>query len=157
MNYRFGNNSEKLIAGIPVFGKPESGLHSWSWVILMPLIEKIPGRINLDICFGVEWYTDDFMKTGEIFYLAGVEIDDVKNLPDYCGCKYTCSWICYFEAVGGIKGIHKVWDYFHPTWKTKNGYDIARDFHFELYDQRFKGIENPETIFEIYIPIVDIS
>lgn len=28
MNYRFANNSEKLIAGIPVFGKPESGLHS---------------------------------------------------------------------------------------------------------------------------------
>lgn len=157
MNFRFETCAEKIIAGLPVFGKPDSGIFTKAWDMFIPIMDKIPNVVSPELCYGVEWYTNEFMQTGEMFYMPGVEISDTYGLPTPFAIKIIpAAEFVVFEAVGGIKGIHQVWDYFHSTWKNEHGYDIAIGIDYELYDERFKGIDNPETIIEIHIPIQKI-
>ena len=157
MKFRFEKHPEKIIAGIPVFGKPDSGIFSHAWDIFVPLVEKVPNVVSPELNYGVEWYTNEFMQTGEMFYMPGVEISDTYGLPTPFAIKIIpAAEFVIFESVGGVKGILEVWNYFHSTWKNEHGYDISMGIDFELYDERFKGIDNPETIIDIYIPVVKI-
>ncbi|MTI49865.1 GyrI-like domain-containing protein [Sporosalibacterium faouarense] len=54
---------------------------------------------------------------------------------------------------GGYGGIY---DHIN-NWIENSKYEEAYSFEIQVYDERFKGPNNPESILEYYIPVVEVK
>jgi AraC family transcriptional regulator len=59
-------------------------------------------------------------------------------------------------VVFALKGrqITSDWSHVIGKWMSRTGYERAYPYGFELYDQRFKGLDNiEESELDVYVPI----
>jgi AraC family transcriptional regulator len=83
-----------------------------------------------------------------------LEVDSLSDIPTtLVGKVIPAHTYCVFNCKGGIAELGNVFRYAYDKWIPSSKYEVADCYDFELYDERFKGADNPETEIDIYIPI----
>jgi len=141
------------LAGVCVFGNADKGLFSHTWDIFLKINVGIKWKDERKT-YGVEFFTEERYQEKKWFYMVAMELADLSSIPiNMTGKVIPANTYAVFTAKGGIKNLPKTSQYAHDEWLPKSKYEEADWFEFELYDERFKGTDNPESEIDIYIPI----
>jgi AraC family transcriptional regulator len=99
----------------------------------------------------IDFEGDKESKNKYIF--VGVEVEKIEDLPVELIAKILPETR---YAVFTLKGqeIKSDWSLIWKKWLPDAGLETSFDFMIEYYDsQRFKGIDNPDSELDIYVPI----
>ena len=141
------------LAGVVVYGNPDKGLFTQAWDIFLKLNVGINWKNDKKI-YGVEFFTEEFYRENKWFYMVGMELPDLSVIPmNMVGKVIPANTFAVFTAKGGVKNLPKISQYGHKEWLPKSKYEEADWFEFELYDERFKDTDDPNSEIDIYIPI----
>ncbi|UCG30984.1 MAG: AraC family transcriptional regulator [candidate division WOR-3 bacterium] len=144
-----------FVIGVVVYGNSDSGLFPKAWDIYMKLQKKLTLK-NPGVGYGVEFYTEEFLKEKKFYYMACGEVHDLKDIPaNMVGKVIPANSYAVFTSKGGVNELSKTFQYVYHEWLPKAKYEIADPYDFELYDERFKGMDNPATEIDIHIPITE--
>ena len=149
-----------LVVGVPYFGTSAQGEFAQVWTRLEPLLPLIPNQKPAGpglppVFYGVESYGADMAASGRWFYLAGVEVANLDDVPVQVVAKIVpARQYAVFPYQGLLPGqVGELFQYAYKEWLPKSGYEQAGPFDLERYDHRFKGGQNPESVTEICIPV----
>jgi AraC family transcriptional regulator len=141
------------VIGVSVYGDGESGVFTEAWDIFLRIRKGMQWK-NEKVGYGVEFYTEEFQKEKKWFYLAGQEVESLDNIPvSMTGKVIPAHTYAVFTSKGPLKALQEMFHYAFHEWLPKSDYEVADWFDFEYYDKRFKGMENPDTEIDIYIPV----
>jgi len=143
--------------GIMYYGDNKNWEIPKIWEEFMRLMNKIPNRLPTQEAYGLCFYTEQFSKTGLFYYLAGLPVSSLDEIPmELVGKTLPASEYAVFTHKGPLTGkttIKDTYAYAYGTWLPGSPYVNPYAYDFEYYDERFKGNDNPETEIDIYIPI----
>ncbi|MEZ4887752.1 MAG: GyrI-like domain-containing protein [Chitinophagales bacterium] len=123
------------------------------WQEFNPYLQDIPNRVNENQCFGLEIYSDSFMKTNKWHYMTAVEVSTLETIPLLTVAKtLPPSQYAVFTHKGTVQTIAQTFQYIYQTWLPNADYEIAAPFDFEFYDERFKG-GGADSETDIYLPV----
>jgi AraC family transcriptional regulator len=143
------------VIGVAVYGDGKSGLFPHAWDIYMRMIKNINLK-NSNVAYGVEYYTEEFEQEHKWFYMACGEVEDLNNIPSsMVGKVIPAHKYAVFTSKGLLDALHKTFQGAYHEWLPRSRYKIADWYDFERYDERFKGMDNPESEIDIYIPIAE--
>ncbi len=140
------------VVGVTTFGEGGSGLFPKAWEMFFKLEKNVEWKDNTRK-FGIEFYTEEFHKENKWFYMACKEVKDLSSMPDVMVGKRIPEHQYAVFSCKGLSELMKTFQFAYKEWLPKSDYVSAGCFDFELYDERFRGAENPESIIDIYIPI----
>ena len=150
-----------LVVGVPYFGEPSKGEFSQVWSRLEPVSSQISnqkpeGPGLAPVMYGVEGYSADMATSGRWFYLAGVEVTTLDDVPVQAVAKVIpARRYAVFPYQGLLPGqIGEVFQYAYKEWLPRSGYEQAGPFDLERYDHRFLAGQNPQSVVDVCIPIV---
>ena len=128
------------------------------WEEFLPLMKKIPNSLPTREAYGLCFYTESYSKTGLFYYMAGVPVSSLEEIPmELVGKTLPASEYAVFAHKGPLNGkaktIMDTYKYAYGTWLPNSRYVNAHGFDFEYYDERFKGNEDPHTEIGVWIPI----
>lgn len=88
------------------------------------------------------------------FCLVGVEVQKIQDMQMELFAKVipACGYAVFthhFKYGGFDYAFTAAYD-----WLKKSSYAAAYPFDIQCYDERFKGPDSPESVVEIYVPIV---
>lgn len=139
------------VVGATVYGDPHSGVFAKAWEVFHKQMKNVELKGK---CYGIEIYTEKYFEGVKWFYMACGEVANLSSIPiTLVGKTIPEHKYAVFSCKGGVKEIAKTFHFAYDEWIPKSNYDVADCFDLELYDERFKGIDNPETVIDIYIPI----
>jgi len=142
-----------FVIGVATYGDPQSGLFPKAWEMFHKQKENIEWKDDLK-AYGIEFYTEEFFKEKKWFYMACMEVKDLASIPiTMVGKSIPEHQYAVFSCKGGVSEIGKTFRFAYDEWLPDSSYIMADHFDFELYDKRFKGANNPETVIDLYIPI----
>ncbi len=163
MEPRIVHKERMILVGLDFFGDPFQFSSGWTeeneigrlWARLMQYMKKNELQFPLPeqmLEVHIEHYDTREKGHFEIFVGFGIEkaelapVDLVlKVLPENTYAVYT------------LKGneISSDWEtLLVQEWLSKSGYEIAYPFNYQLYDERFKGMDRlHESKIDLYIPI----
>jgi len=145
------------LAGVVVYGNSDKGLFTKAWEIFL----KLNVGINWKDCnkaYGVEFFTEEFYHENKWFYMVAMEMPDLSEIPmNMVGKVIPANSYAVFTAKGGIKNLPKTSRHGHEEWLPKSKCKEADWFEFELYDERAKDVDDPNSEIDIYIPIREKS
>jgi AraC family transcriptional regulator len=143
------------VIGVSVYGDGESGVFTKAWDIFLRIRKNLKWK-NENVGYGIEFYTEEFQKEKKWFYIAGQEVDDLESMPtSMTGKIIPANTYAVFTSKGTTKELVKMFHYAYHEWLPGSRYEIADWYDFEYYDERFKGMDNPETEIDIYIPVTE--
>ena len=147
----------KLI-GIMYYGDNKNWEIPKIWEEFLPLMKKIPNSLPTREAYGLCFYTESHSKTGLFYYMAGVPVSSLDEIPmELVGKTLPASEYAVFTHKGPLIGkantIRDTYGYAYGTWLPNSWYVNAHGFDFEYYDERFKGNEDPNTEIDVWIPI----
>jgi AraC family transcriptional regulator len=104
--------------------------------------------------YGIEFYTQEFFEDRKWFYMACKEVKDLSYVPiTIVGKSIPAHKYLVFSCRGGVAEIVNTLQSAYHEWLPSSGYVVEERFDFELYDERFKGPNHPETVIDLYVPI----
>ena len=147
----------KLI-GLMYYGDNKNWEIPIIWEEFIPLMKKIPSCLPVHASYGLCFYTERFSKTGLFYYLAGLPVSSLEEIPiELVGKTLPASEYAVFTHKGPLVGktntVKDTYAYAYGTWLPKSPYVNPHAYDFEYYDERFKGNNNPESEIDICIPI----
>lgn len=155
MEPRIVNLPKFCVVGVSVFGDGQSGLFPKVWDMYMRIRKDMKWK-NEKVGFGVEFYTEEFEKEKKWFYMACGEVENLDNIPAaMVGKIIPAHTYAVFTHKGLLRDLHKTFQYAYHEWLPASKHKIADCYDFELYDERFKGGDNPNSEIDIYIPVVE--
>ncbi|MBI3259758.1 MAG: GyrI-like domain-containing protein [Ignavibacteriae bacterium] len=126
------------------------------WDVFIKRVKDIPNLVNPTVTYALEFYGQEFNTEGKWFYMPCVEVGSFDEIPMLMVCKtIPASRYAVFSLTGGVAGLHDLFMEIYKEWLPHSSFELAFDFDMEVYDERFKGIDNPETVMEVRIPIRD--
>ncbi len=144
---------EFYVVGVTTFGDGASGLFPKAWEMFMKLKDKVAWKDD-KTGFGLEVYTEEFHSENKWFYMACKEVKDLSSIPpNMVAKKIPEHHYAVFSSEGRLSELGKTFQFAYKEWLPKSEYEMADCFDFELYDERFKGADNPESVIDIYIPV----
>ena len=145
-----------LVVGVPTFGEPTGGQFMALWDILGEVMDTVADRAVPVRYYGVQSYTDAFQATGQWFYLAGVEVTSLDEVPVQAAAKIVpAGTYAVFTYTGPLPGtLPELFQYAYQQWLPQSGYAAAGPYDLERYDERFLGPASADSVMEICIPIV---
>jgi AraC family transcriptional regulator len=149
---RFEEKHGFKFAGLMYTGSAEQGEIPQLWDKFVPVMDKIPNRINNNVCYGI---INPFEpKQGrEMDYIAAVEVDGFDNVPEGMESgEIPEAYYAVFTHKGPISKFMETIQYVYGDWMKNGGYKHAGTPDFELYDDKFKGDEEDSECY-IYVPI----
>ena len=97
---------------------------------------------------------NDFTETTEFTEIAGLEVDEVKDIPEgMVNITVPAGKYAVFTHKGFAKDLRQTYEYIWGTWLPNSNYEADLKYDFELYGERFRGADNKESEIDIYIPI----
>lgn len=150
---------EKKLIGIRSHTSLKKNKLQESWVIFCSRIEEM-GKSYLDtsrygICeVALDFYKEQFDENSKSSYFIGVEASSFDEIPEGMttkilkGGKYAV-----FTHRGKVDTLRMTYDYIWGTWLICSGIELDQRDDFELYNERFLGIDKEDSVIEIYIPI----
>jgi predicted transcriptional regulator YdeE len=153
------------LAGLCFFGDPFKSSAGWTeeneigrvWKRFMAYCEQHPGRLQ-PACPGVFYelhvYHEESKRIGEFEVFVGMPVDLPRDMPVELSLKILPP-AAY--AVFTLEGQQIVsdWPKLIDAWMAEAGYQLAHPFHFQYYDERFKGLDRvAESQLDVYVPVV---
>jgi AraC family transcriptional regulator len=152
----------KLI-GLMYYGDNKNWEIPKIWEEFRPMMDKIPNRVPGNEAYGVCFYTENFAKNGLFYYLAGVPVSSLDEIPMACvGKTFPASDYAVFTHKGPLAGktgnIRDTYAYAYGTWLPKSVYVNPHAYDFEFYDERFNAnldncLQELESEMDIWIPV----
>lgn len=166
MEPRIIERNEMLVAGMVFHGDPSSGGNGWSednevgklWTRFSRFWENHRDRMKNIVdpgkLYEIWIEPSDYKDTKESCLMIGVEIREVGDLPLELSFKvFPATKYAVFTLKGDT--IKTNWgDKIYKKWLPKSGYQEAHKFLFEVYDDRFKGLDDlTNSELDVYLPI----
>jgi predicted transcriptional regulator YdeE len=124
------------------------------WQDFMQRIEDISDRTDNPRSYGLLSYAPPFGPGQDFTYLAGVEVEGSASLPEGLTKRVLPERLVAVVTFQGFaKDLLQAWNVFHQGWLNNSGYEAIDDYDYEVYDERFHGIDNVESVMEIHFPI----
>lgn len=139
------------VIGIPYNGKSLEGDLDALWVQLAKRYTELP-HADPDQGFGVHTFAD-----GRHDYLAGFAAYQDGTLPPGM-VKQRISENAYavFIHRGSLSSLPETLTRIFERWLPGSGYQLASDYFFECYDDRFNP-GSPDSVVFVYVPVREIS
>lgn len=155
-----------LLVGFGFFGDPFATSSGWTeeneigrlWQRFMTYLEKEGDRIkrvkNREIRYEVHIGHGETDSTGNVEVFVGMEVEGLEDLPVQTLVKILPPTK---YAVFTLKGEQITSDWariIYHEWMPGSGYAEAHRYLFQLYDARFKGLDNvDESELDVYVPV----
>jgi AraC family transcriptional regulator len=144
------------VVGMPCFSDNKHGEFKAIWDVFGSRMERVSGRLASGRAFGLQWYTSEFSTQGKWFFLPCVEVENLDRIPEEMVGKMIPEYrYAVFTLTGGLFRLGELYHFIYHGWLPSSSYIPAAMFDFELYDDRFRGVDNPATAIDICIPLKD--
>ena len=86
------------------------------------------------------------------FCLVGTQVSEVGAMPPDMFVKVLppCTYAVFTHRVA--HGYKEVYERIN-AWLESSEYEEAHPYDFQLYDSRFKAMDDPESVQDIYVPV----
>jgi AraC family transcriptional regulator len=157
---------QMILLGFSFFGDPFTASAGWTeeneigrlWNRFMAYLTQYGNCIQHvtsdQIAYEVHIEADEMAKTGEWEVFVGMEVGKLEDVPTELLVKVLPpSTYAVFTFSG--EQITSDWHrYIYQEWLPDSGYQAAHKYSFQLYDHRFKGLENlDESELDVYVPV----
>ena len=162
---RILNKLQIVLAGFSFFGDPFTLSAEWTeeneigclWQRFMAFMAKSGQEqkcfVNPGIAYEVWIEHADTAAKGYVEVFVGMEIEAPEEVPVELLIKVLPSATYAVFCLQGQE-ITSDWHRAVQEWMVANEYENAFPYSFQLYDQRFKGMDNiEESILDAYIPV----
>jgi AraC family transcriptional regulator len=106
-----------------------------------------------EIAYEVHIYNEETMQKGMFEVFVGMEVAKLENVPVELVVKILPSTTYAVFTLEGQQ-ITSDWYQIAEQWLPQAGYQTAYEYSFQLYDQRFKGLDNlDESALDVYMPV----
>jgi predicted transcriptional regulator YdeE len=108
---------------------------------------------NPNVTYEVHISSEETCEKGLFEVFVGMEIKDITSVPVELLVKILPATQ---YAIFTIKGeqIRTDWEMMLEGWLSTSGYRCPYSYNFQLYDERFKGLDNlAESTLDVYLPI----
>lgn len=149
------------LAGMSFYGDPFSTKGAWSgeneigllWSRFMSYLEANRDQHSIELMYEVHVYDDETISKGLFEVFVGAKVETMEAVPPELLVKVLPpSEYAVFTLTGAV--ISGDWYSAAERWMEKEGYRRSQSYIFQLYDERFKGVEQIEdSSLEVYIPI----
>jgi AraC family transcriptional regulator len=153
------------LVGLSFFGDPFKFSGGWSeeneigrlWKRFMTYLGEVGDQIRHVKPGGgfYELHIDhpEMELTGEFEIFVGVEVDRLEDVPVRLSIKILPpAKYAVFTFTG--QDIVADWSAELQAWLTTSGYQRAYAYGFQLYDERFKGMDRiDESVLDMYVPV----
>ncbi|MCD4785990.1 MAG: GyrI-like domain-containing protein [Candidatus Eremiobacteraeota bacterium] len=130
------------------------------WDDFMPRFHEIKNKVNPDVAYGicesgdVDVTIENMSKDTEFNEVVCFEVSNFDDVPDGMVTRtIPAHKYAMFTHKGELSNLSHTYDYIFGEWLTKSGYDIADNFDFELYDERFNLKDQKNSEIDVYLPI----
>ena len=158
-----------ILAGMSFYGDPFESHAGWEeenqigllWQRFMGYLSRHGGDIqNMaqpDVAYEVHITSEETYAKGLFEVFVGVEIANAECTPFDLSVKVLpASEYVVFTLQG--EEITADWEMLIDRWMNDSGYRTAHAYNFQLYDRRFRGMDNlAESILDVYVPIIKIT
>lgn len=154
-----------VLAGMSFYGDPFDTSNPWSeenqigalWRRLMAFLQSHQDFLNLDFhqspFYEVHIYGPETETEGLFEVFVGMKVPDISSMPIELTAKVLPAATYVVCTLKG-KAIMEDWETELLSWIEENGYREAHPYHFQFYDERFKGMDRiEELILDVYIPV----
>jgi len=158
--------SQIILLGFSFFGDPFTFSGGWTeeneigrlWNRFTAYMANHGDHINYvknnEVGYEVHIEHDETASKGHFEVFVGLEVEKLEDVPVEMLVKILPPTK---YAVFTLKGEQITSDWprmIYHEWMAGSGYQQAYNYSFQLYDQRFKGLENlDESVLDVYIPI----
>ena len=165
MEPKIVERDQMLLVGFSFFGDPFATSGGWTeeneigrlWSRFMAYMARHGDRIqhvtNPEVCYELHIVHEETSEKGHFEVFVGVEVAQLKDLPLEVAVKMLPATQ---YAVFTLKGqeITSDWAKMIYEWMPESGYQEAFPFMFQLYDQRFKGLQHLDvSALDAYVPV----
>ena len=154
-----------VLVGLSFFGDPFSVSGGWTeeneigqlWTRFMTYLEGNSSRIEHvrdNTAYEVHVRHEETASKGHFEVFVGMEVDKLEDVPVQMLIKILPpTKYAVFTLTG--QEITSDWPRaIYHEWMPESAYQEAHRYSFQLYDQRFKGLENlNESTLDVYIPV----
>ena len=155
-----------ILVGFSFFGDPFQLSGEWReeneigrlWQRFMTYMahhgDQIKHLTNKSVCYEVHIEHEETPLKGHYEIFVGIEVEQLEDIPVDVLMKILPPTT---YAVFTLKGQQIASDWsrmVYYDWLPGSGYQVAYNYGFQLYDHRFKGLQNlDESELDIYIPV----
>lgn len=127
------------------------------WTSLNKNVSKIINKTDPLKAYGICENNKPFNEFGEnieFSEIVGLEVTSFDYIPEGMIVKVIPQGkYAVFTHKGALVRLRETYEYIWGTWIPSSKVELDMRDDFELYDDRFKGIDNPLSEIDIYIPI----
>ena len=163
---RIIEKDQMTVLGFSFFGDPFELSRGWTeeneigrlWSRFMTYLREHGSSIQHikgdQVSYEIHIYHDETASMGVFEVFVGVEVEKLENVPVEILVKVLPATKYAVFTVEG-QDIISDWSlWFSAEWLPSSGYQLAHPYHFQYYDQRFKGLDKvDESAIDVYIPI----
>ena len=154
-----------ILLGFSFFGDPFGASGGWTeeneigrlWTRFMTYLQANRDRIGQvktdQVMYEVHVEHEETALTGEYEVFVGLEVEKLEDVPVELAAKILPpATYAVFTLEGGQ--ITSDWNMTISEWMSSSGYERTHAYGFQLYDDRFKGVERiDESILDVYVPV----
>ena len=156
---------QMMLLGFSFFGDPFKISGGWTeeneigrlWKRFMAYFPEHRRRIRHVVTDAVMYEVhiehEETALTGEYEVFVGLEVEKLEDVPVEMLVKILPAAI---YAVFTLEGEQIVsdWSMMIQEWMVSAGYEPVYTYGFQLYDERFKGLDNlAESVLAVYVPV----
>ncbi|WP_239618800.1 VOC family protein [Cohnella mopanensis] len=105
-------------------------------------------------CYGISLIDEAYAPGQSFDYIAGAGVTAMEDIPEnMIGQSFPGGLYCVVQRRGTIDEIGAAYRFFEENWLPNSEYWRGTGALFELYDERYRGNDNPDSIMELWFPI----
>ena len=155
-----------VLVGFTFFGDPFAASEGWTeeneigrlWQRFMAYMarhgECVKHVADPTVCYEVHISHQETAEKGHVEIFVGVEVAQLEDVPVQLAVKMLpATRYAVFTLAG--EQIASDWPkMIYQEWMPGSGYESAHPYMFQLYDQRFKGLDQLDaSALDAYVPI----
>ncbi|MFZ5816736.1 MAG: effector binding domain-containing protein [Bacillota bacterium] len=151
MEPRIVERGPLTIVGLLYFGENQNGEIPRLWDRFNDRMNQIPHQIP-GVAYG--FCFTDHPNSPNFWYLASVAVERVSEIPPEMFAKSVpAHTYAVFTHRGPVAALGETYARAYKGWLPTAPYQLAANFDFELYDERFHLQDEANSELEIYIPV----
>lgn len=140
-----------MIVGTEYIGKNENREIPQMWgEQFFPRLPEITNGVEDGIFYGL--CSCAGVENG-FSYVAAREVSSLDNIPEgMVGKTVPTATYAVFTHIGSLEDLSKTYEQIHKQWLSNSDYEMAGNYEFEYYDERFTDF-SPTSEMDIYVPV----
>ncbi|MUT68281.1 effector binding domain-containing protein [Paenibacillus sp. NEAU-GSW1] len=103
----------------------------------------------------ISFFPEDFEPSMRFTVFGGVELQEGEAAPEAMAVRDLPELqLAVVTHKGPISRIKQTYDYFLKRWQPQSDYNLSHPFNYQLYTDKFKGVNEPDSELELYFPVV---